>query len=72
MPRVPRRYPWASQACFHLIDRGHHRERTFADDEDRDAFVGLLQRYHQRLGLRLYHGYLMDNHFHVLLQRFPG
>ena len=39
MPRIPRRLQWASEACFHLMDRGHNREAIFADDEDREAFL---------------------------------
>jgi putative transposase len=68
MPRVPRRYQWASEACFHLMNRGHNRESIFADDEDRQAFLGLLGRYRSRFRLRLYHYCLMSNHFHVLVQ----
>ena len=31
-------------------------------------FLGLLARYRDRFGLRLYHYCLMSNHFHLLLQ----
>ncbi len=68
MPRIPRRYQWAREACFHLIDRGHNREAVFADDEDRRAFLGLVARYGRRFGFRLYHYCLMSNHFHLLVQ----
>jgi putative transposase len=68
MARIPRRCQWASEACFHLMDRGHNREAIFADDEDRQAFLGLLGRYQSRFRLRLYHYCLMTNHFHVLVQ----
>jgi hypothetical protein len=53
MPRIPRRLQWASEACFHLMDRGHNREAIFADDEDREAFLGLLGRYQIRFRLRV-------------------
>ena len=26
MPRVPRRWQWTEEACYHLMDRGHNRE----------------------------------------------
>ena len=68
MSRVPRRWQWAEEACYHLMDRGHDREVVFADDEDRRAFLGLVQRYRGRFGFRLYHYCLMGNHFHLLLQ----
>jgi hypothetical protein len=48
MPRIPRGFQWSSEACFHLMDRGHNREAMFADDEDREAFLGLLGRYQSR------------------------
>jgi hypothetical protein len=55
MPRIPRRYQWASEACFHLMARGHNREPIFADDEDRRAFLGLVGRYQSRFRFRAYH-----------------
>jgi putative transposase len=68
MPRLPRRWQWTDEACYHLMDRGHDREAVFLDDEDRGAFLGLVQRYRQRFDFRLYHYCLMTNHFHLLLQ----
>src|SRR5258708_2433025 len=68
MPRIPRRFQWASEACFHLMNRGHNREPIFPDNDDREAFLGLLGRYGSRFRLRLYHYCLMTNHFHVLVQ----
>jgi len=68
MSRVPRRLQWSSEAAFHLMDRGHNREDVFADDDDRRAFLGLLERYRQRFGLRVFHYCLMSNHFHLLVQ----
>jgi putative transposase len=50
------------------MDRGHNRERIFADDADRQAFLDLVARYRQRFGFRLYHYCLMSNHFHLLVQ----
>ena len=69
MPRRPRRLPWTEEACYHLLDRGHNRETRFREDHDRLAFVGLVRRYQQRFGFRLYHGCLLSNHFHLLVQR---
>ncbi len=66
MPRIPRRFQWACEACFHLMDRGHNRQAVFLDDQDRAAFLGLVARYRRRFGFRLYHYCLMDNHFYLL------
>jgi putative transposase len=50
------------------MNRGHNREAIFLDDEDRHAFLGLVDRYRKRFGFRLYHHCVMSNHFHLLLQ----
>ncbi|MGO8902945.1 MAG: transposase, partial [Isosphaeraceae bacterium] len=68
MPRTPRKQQWTEEACYHVMNRGHNRERIFGDDDDRRHFLGLLARYRERFGLRLYHYCLMTNHFHVLVQ----
>src|SRR5271157_551483 len=68
MPRTPRKQQWTEEACYHVMNRGHNRERIFGDDDDRRHFLGLLARYRERFGLRLYHYFLMTNHFHVLVQ----
>jgi putative transposase len=68
MPRVPRHQQLAGAVCFHVMDRGHNREAVFRDDEDRAAFLGLVLRYRARIGFRLHHYCLMDNHFHLLLR----
>jgi hypothetical protein len=54
MPRVPRSRQHAASACYHVINRGHNRERILDDDEDRTFFLHLLTRYRNRFGLRLY------------------
>ena len=56
------------EACYHVMNRGHDRERIFVDDDDRGHFLGLLARHQERFGIRLYHYCLMTNHFHVLVQ----
>src|SRR5882762_11355916 len=68
MPRTPRQHQWTDAACYHVMNRGHNREPVFGDDDDRAYFLGLLARYRERFGFRLYHYCLMGNHFHLLLQ----
>jgi hypothetical protein len=48
MGRIPRRNQWAEEACCHLMNRGHNREAIFLDDENRHAFLGLVDRYRKR------------------------
>ena len=68
MPRKPRWLQLADQAAYHVMSRGHNRETLFADAEDSRYFLGLLDRYRQRFGFRLYHYCLMTNHLHFLVQ----
>jgi putative transposase len=68
MPRKPRRVQWTETACFHVLNRGHNRERIFIDDDDRLFFLRLLARYQKRYAQKLFHYCLMDNHFHLLVQ----
>jgi len=53
MPRTPRKQQWTDEACYHVMNRGHNRERIFGDDDDRRQFLRLLARYQERFGLRL-------------------
>src|SRR5947208_16565465 len=68
MPRVPRCMQLSRDAAYHLMTRGHNREALFRDADDTRYFLGLLDRYRRRFGLRLYHYCLMTNHIHLLLQ----
>src|SRR5438876_7997722 len=42
MPRRPRRTCWTDAACYHVMNRGQNRATIFADDNDRQYFLGLL------------------------------
>lgn len=54
-------------ALYHVINRGHRREAIFADDKDREEFLGRLAVVQVRFHL-VVHGYcLMDNHYHLLV-----
>jgi REP element-mobilizing transposase RayT len=44
------------------------REAVFAAEDDARYFLGLLARYRQRFGFRLFHYALLTNHFHLLIQ----
>jgi hypothetical protein len=35
---MPRRRQWTDEACDHVMNRGHNRERIFGDDENRRQF----------------------------------
>jgi putative transposase len=68
MPRTPRWMQLARDAAYHVMSRGHDGETLFADADDFQQFLDLLDRYRLRFGVRLYHYGLMTNHFHLLVQ----
>jgi putative transposase len=68
MPRKPRGIQLTGQVAFHVLSRGHNREAVFGDELDFRHFLGLVKRYRERFGFRLYHYCLMTNHVHLLIQ----
>ena len=66
MPRRPR-YE-AAGAIHHVWARGNARQLIFYDDEDRAAFVRLLEEVCKRMGWKLLSYVLMDNHIHLLVE----
>ncbi|KPL01615.1 MAG: hypothetical protein AMK75_04230 [Planctomycetes bacterium SM23_65] len=65
MPRTAR----ASQGgiCYHVLNRGNHRELVFEDDSDYEAFVDLTRRGCDRIDMRVLGYCVMPNHFHMAL-----
>ena len=35
----PAKQQWTEEACYHVMNRGHNRERIFGDDDDRRHFL---------------------------------
>lgn len=60
-----------SDSYYHVMARGNRRESIYLNDEDRRAFLGLLDRLYERLGWTCYAYCLMTNHYHLLLHT-PG
>lgn len=57
---------------YHVSSRGVNRNLIYEDDQDKQVFLGLLDRYLSRHGGRLLAWCLMGNHFHLLLQMPMG
>jgi putative transposase len=55
-------------AYYHLTCRGNGRQRIFADDSDRKAFLGLLGRSGEVYQVEVLAYVLMTNHFHLLVK----
>lgn len=59
-------------AVYHVMSRGVGRMRTFADDEDRRAFLELVGGVVQEGGLIAHAFCVMPNHYHLLCETPAG
>lgn len=59
-------------AWYHVMNRGRRGENVFADSEDYEAFIALLQETSEMFGLRVSGYCLMSNHYHLLVQTPNG
>ena len=55
-------------AVDHVMCCGDRREAIFADDGDREMFLGTLEQMCARSGLRVHSYVLMSNHYHLLVE----
>lgn len=55
-------------ALYHVTARGDRREDIFEDDQDRQAFLRILEQVMTQFGWLCYAWCLMDNHYHLLIQ----
>jgi putative transposase len=55
-------------ALYHVTTRGDRREDIVEDDQDRQAFLWVLERVVTQFRWRCYAWCLMDNHYHLLIQ----
>lgn len=55
-------------ALYHVTARGNARQDIFLDDDDRQRFLGVLDRVVSRFHLLLHAYCLMDNHFHLVVE----
>ena len=65
MPRMARivlpTYP------HHVVQRGHNRQATFAEDADYERYLATLQAYKTEYRVSVFAWCLMTNHVHLLL-----
>jgi len=66
MPR-PLRIEY-SDAIYHIMSRGDHREPIFLDDVDRHTFLRTLGEACQKTAWQLHTWCLMENHFHLVAE----
>lgn len=64
MPRIARII--APNFPHHVTQRGNNRATVFFDDEDRQTYLKLLNKYSKKFALQIWAYCLMDNHIHLL------
>ena len=65
MPRSARRKH--STAIYHAMCRSISEFTLFQNDDDKEYFLNLLQRYKEKFKCKIYAYCLMDNHYHIHL-----
>jgi putative transposase len=55
-------------ALYHVISRGIERRELFRDDEDRERYLGLLEKAVGRYRCRIFAYCLMGNHVHLAVE----
>jgi REP element-mobilizing transposase RayT len=66
MPRIARTK--SESGIYHVMLRGINQTQLFYDDDDRKAFIEVLERYRHECRFKLYAYSLMGNHVHLLLK----
>ncbi len=66
MARRPRVF--APGLLYHVIVRGNQRRLTFRSDQDYNAYLERLEKYHAKFQIRIFAYCLMPNHVHLLLE----
>ena len=64
MPRIARVV--AVGLPHHITQRGNYRQPVFLDDDDRECYLSLLQKYGNKYGLTTLAYCLMSNHIHLI------
>ncbi|WP_416358821.1 transposase [Desulforamulus putei] len=66
---MPRRARQSSKTgIYHIMLRGINRQSIFEDDEDREKFLQVLNKYKEICRYLVYGYCLMDNHIHLLIK----
>lgn len=55
-------------ALYHVIVRGNNREEVFQDDNDKQKYLNIIEKYKEKLGFKLYAYALLPNHTHSLME----
>ena len=56
-------------AFYHVTSRGNERRAIYGDEADRKRFLSYLKSAHDRYGASIHGFCLMENHYHLLLEK---
>lgn len=56
-------------AIYHVIQRGNNRESVFERDRDKRYLLEKLRGYKEKMDFRLFGYVVMNNHYHLIIQR---
>jgi len=57
----------SESGIYHVVLRGHNREKIFKDDADKEKFLQTLERYKEISKFKIYGYCIMEDHVHLLL-----
>lgn len=63
--------PWFPGACYHITNRGNHKEKIFIDDQDYKMYIHILKNtleFYKESNYKLISYCLMSNHVHLLIK----
>jgi len=66
MARSARAY--YDKAVYHITNRGNNKTPIFRQDEDKEMFLRLINKYKERFLFKLFGFVVMDNHVHLVIQ----
>jgi len=66
MPRIARGH--IERGCFHVLNRGNHRQPLFHEADDYALFLELLSQSQARFDVKLWSYCLMGNHWHLVVE----
>lgn len=66
MPRIPRVY--IENSVYYITCNGLQNQVIFKDARDYEMYFGLLRKYKDQYGVKLYAYILMQDHLHLLLE----
>lgn len=65
MPRKARKIE--VHTPIHITQRGNNRKDIFLDEDDKEMYIKLFQKYKKKYRVKLYAWCLMDNHVHFVV-----